>query len=257
MIAAAEHAGPLQRPEIGHVFHHADHMWIAALIAADGAGRWLSRLPQISQVASPLPLRSSPPPKAPATGRASSATPRRRGAPNAGPSPEAWPGVESTARFRNRPPSGIGAVRRFGRDLHAPRRAPPRSPRRENDPAPRARSAPASRFRCAPPWRSFSCPPAWAGRARWRWRRPAQAGPVAQFLLQIARQAARRARAGPEFQPSRFQLHQMHVVLYMHFEHRRAVFLRQQRNVFQAAQGRRAFAGRRGRHVERGRAFGS
>ena len=39
MIAAAEHAGPLQRPEIGDILHHAEQMRIAARIAADGAGR--------------------------------------------------------------------------------------------------------------------------------------------------------------------------------------------------------------------------
>ena len=84
----------------------------------------------------------------------------------------------------------------------APRRAPRRFRRRENGPAPRAPSAPASRFQCAPPWRLF-CSARVGAPPCWRWRR-VQRTPVAvaQFLLQIARQGARGARAGTEFQIS-------------------------------------------------------
>src|SRR3546814_1070592 len=38
VIAAAEHPGTFQRPEIGNAFHHAEQAFVAAAVGADGAG---------------------------------------------------------------------------------------------------------------------------------------------------------------------------------------------------------------------------
>src|SRR3546814_3438793 len=37
VIAAAEHPGTFQRPEIGNAFHHAEQAFVAAAVGADGA----------------------------------------------------------------------------------------------------------------------------------------------------------------------------------------------------------------------------
>ena len=96
-----------------------------------------------------------------------------------------------------------------------------------NGPARRAPSAPASRFRCAPPWRSSSARPGWARRLRWRSKR-VQRTPVQSRSFCCRSPARVRGARGLGRNSSRpgFQLHQMHVVFDMHFQHRAHVLLR-------------------------------